>query len=105
MGAMLKAYQDEHLKELGYALVMQIHDELIFEGPEETAAEALERVRISWSIPFVTAPSWPSHCPWMQPSCRIGLMLKASLWLHQAHQPKTLKLSESQLGPSLATDT
>jgi len=50
--AMLKAYQDEHLKELGYALVMQIHDELIFEGPEETAAEALERVRDIMEHPF-----------------------------------------------------
>jgi len=50
--AMLKAYHDERLKELGYTLVMQIHDELIFEGPEETAAQALELVRDIMEHPF-----------------------------------------------------
>mmetsp|Transcript_49168 Transcript_49168/g.95043 ORF Transcript_49168/g.95043 Transcript_49168/m.95043 type:complete len:504 (-) Transcript_49168:107-1618(-) len=50
--AMLKAHDDKRIKELGYELLMQIHDELIFEGPEETADEALEIVREIMEHPF-----------------------------------------------------
>lgn len=39
VAAMLKLHRDEHLKKLGWKQILQIHDELIFEGPEESAAE------------------------------------------------------------------
>ncbi|EGG16650.1 mitochondrial DNA polymerase A [Cavenderia fasciculata] len=44
MKAMLIIEQDARLKELGYRLIMQIHDELILEGPEEHAPEARDIV-------------------------------------------------------------
>eukprot|EP00913_Durusdinium_trenchii_P007168 g6743.t1 len=33
--AMVKAENDEELRSLGYVMVLQVHDELIFEGPED----------------------------------------------------------------------
>ena len=32
---MIKLRHDEKLKELGYKLLLQVHDEVILEGPEE----------------------------------------------------------------------
>ncbi len=40
MMAMIKINKDERLKRLGWILLMQVHDEVILEGPEETADEA-----------------------------------------------------------------
>jgi len=51
--AMLKADRDERLRTLGYAMVLQVHDELIFEGPAEAAQEALEVVREIMERPFL----------------------------------------------------
>jgi len=50
---MVKAAGDEVLKELGYHMVLQVHDELLFEGPEESAEEALEAVRRVMEDPFL----------------------------------------------------
>lgn len=44
MIAMIKINDSEKLKKLGWILLMQIHDEVILEGPEETAEEAFEEV-------------------------------------------------------------
>ncbi|KAL4512005.1 hypothetical protein ABPG72_012850 [Tetrahymena utriculariae] len=44
IAAMVKVSNDVKLNELGYKLLLQIHDELILEGPEEHAQEALARV-------------------------------------------------------------
>jgi len=44
MMAMNKINDSEKLKKLGWILLMQIHDEVILEGPEETAEEAFEEV-------------------------------------------------------------
>jgi len=44
IAAMVKLHQDEILKNLDYKLLLQIHDEVILEGPEENAESALERV-------------------------------------------------------------
>ena len=44
MLGMLKLWEDDRLRELGYELVLQIHDEVILEGPEKNAQSALERV-------------------------------------------------------------
>ncbi len=45
IGAMVKIHRNEKLRDLGWKLVLQIHDELILEGPEDSAEEALELVR------------------------------------------------------------
>ena len=51
--AMINCENDEYLREaLGYKLLHQVHDELIFEGPEENAVEALEVVRRHMEHPF-----------------------------------------------------
>lgn len=39
MMAMLKLWRSERLKELGWKLLLQIHDEVILEGPKETRDE------------------------------------------------------------------
>ena len=44
MMAMIKIKESEKLKKLGWILLMQIHDEVILEGPEETSEEAFEEV-------------------------------------------------------------
>ena len=41
--AMVKLYEDERLKELGFRLLIQVHDELIAECPKENIAEVSER--------------------------------------------------------------
>lgn len=45
IAAMVKIANDETIKRLGYKQLLQIHDEVILEGPEEHAEEALKRVR------------------------------------------------------------
>lgn len=42
--AMVLIEADDLLRELGFGVILQIHDELILEGPEENADAALERV-------------------------------------------------------------
>lgn len=44
MMAMIKINESPKLKQLGWILLMQIHDEVILEGPEETAEEAFREV-------------------------------------------------------------
>jgi DNA polymerase-1 len=44
MAAMVKIDKDPQLKELGYRLLLQIHDEVILEGPEGNADVALNRL-------------------------------------------------------------
>ena len=42
IAAMVKIYKEKWFKEKGWKIIHQIHDEVILEGPEETADEALE---------------------------------------------------------------
>jgi hypothetical protein len=44
MMAMLRIAKDERLKSLGWKLLLQIHDEVILEGPSETSEDALQAV-------------------------------------------------------------
>lgn len=44
MMAMIKLNEDKRLRELGYKLLLQIHDEVILEGPAENKEEALQLV-------------------------------------------------------------
>jgi DNA polymerase I len=53
MMAMNKINTNETLKRLGWVLLMQIHDEVILEGPEETAEEAFEIVVNCMENPWV----------------------------------------------------
>ena len=52
MMAMLKLHRDERLKELGWEVILQIHDEVICEGPEESADEAMQIVVGTMERPF-----------------------------------------------------
>jgi DNA polymerase I len=54
MSAMLLIHKHERLNELGWKMLLQIHDELIFEGPEESAEEALAIVVDTMSSPFAS---------------------------------------------------
>ena len=45
IAAMVRIHVDRRLREMGWKLLLQIHDELILEGPQENAEEALRRVR------------------------------------------------------------
>ena len=53
MMAMLKINNSELLKKLGWILLMQVHDEVILEGPDETAEEAFEEVVKCMQSPWV----------------------------------------------------
>jgi DNA polymerase-1 len=44
IAAMVKIYKDPILKDLNYKMLLQVHDEVILEGPEKYSAEALERL-------------------------------------------------------------
>mmetsp|Transcript_4085 Transcript_4085/g.8767 ORF Transcript_4085/g.8767 Transcript_4085/m.8767 type:complete len:940 (-) Transcript_4085:147-2966(-) len=50
--AMLRMWQDEELAKLGFALVMQVHDEFVLEGPKENAETAAELVKELMMNPF-----------------------------------------------------
>lgn len=52
MMAMLKLAADEQLKAWGWTMLLQIHDEVILEGPEESADAALQRVVQIMEQPF-----------------------------------------------------
>lgn len=62
MMAMNKINNNEKLKRLGWILLMQIHDEVILEGPEETAEEAFEIVIQCMESPWVLGLS-PTAVP------------------------------------------
>jgi DNA polymerase-1 len=53
MLAMLELRRNERLKELGWRLLMQVHDEVILEGDSSSADEALAVVRHAMQNPFV----------------------------------------------------
>jgi len=54
MFAMLKVDAHPRLRELGWRLVLQVHDELILEGPEASKEEALALVVECMERPFAT---------------------------------------------------
>ena len=53
MMAMIKINDSPLLKKLGWILLNQVHDEVILEGPEETAEEAFEEVVKCMQEPWV----------------------------------------------------
>jgi len=52
MQAMLNIHKNERLHELGWEMVCQIHDEIIVEGPAESATEACQLVVDLMENPF-----------------------------------------------------
>ena len=52
MMAMIKLWQSTVLKELKWKLLLQIHDEVILEGPKETRDLAMKEVRACMERPF-----------------------------------------------------
>jgi len=52
MMAMLRLHANERLRALGWRLILQIHDELIIEGPEESAEEARQILVETMAHPF-----------------------------------------------------
>jgi DNA polymerase-1 len=52
MMAMLKIGNDKRLSDMGWKMLLQIHDEVILEGPEESAEEALSCLVEDMEHPF-----------------------------------------------------
>ncbi|KAA8499682.1 DNA polymerase I A, chloroplastic/mitochondrial [Porphyridium purpureum] len=52
MAAMAKLAANDELKRLGWSMTLQIHDEIILEGPESNAERAAEIVRKAMEHPF-----------------------------------------------------
>ena len=52
MAAMLRIWRDERLKALGYRMLLQVHDEVILEGPEGNVEAAQARVVELMQNPF-----------------------------------------------------
>jgi len=53
MKAMLKLHENQRFRELKWKLLLQIHDEIICEGPQEHSQEALKIVKECMSKPFI----------------------------------------------------
>jgi DNA polymerase-1 len=49
---MVKLHFNKRLRDLHYKILLQIHDEIILEGPEEHAEEALQIVKENMEAPF-----------------------------------------------------
>lgn len=71
--AMLRAHREPNLRNLGWRMLLQVHDEIIFEGPEEAVVEAkmvvkdlMEHPFTPWGVEFAapleaspaSGPSW-----------------------------------------------
>mmetsp|Transcript_2053 Transcript_2053/g.3152 ORF Transcript_2053/g.3152 Transcript_2053/m.3152 type:complete len:1034 (+) Transcript_2053:232-3333(+) len=52
MMAMLKLHNNKELRQLDWKLLLQIHDEVILEGPEKSADEALSIIRSCMENPY-----------------------------------------------------
>jgi DNA polymerase-1 len=52
MMAMLKLHADPRFRELGWSMQLQVHDELICEGPEASVEEALSIVKRCMEHPY-----------------------------------------------------
>jgi DNA polymerase-1 len=52
IAAMVKLHKNQKLKKLGYKILLQVHDEVILEGPEENSQEALKLVIEDMESPF-----------------------------------------------------
>jgi len=53
--AMIKLQRSEKLKEMGFRMLLQVHDEVMFEGPEHLAHQAMDEVVACMQRPFDAA--------------------------------------------------
>lgn len=60
--AMIEIHNDKVLKELGFRLLLQVHDELIGEAPEEVADECAKRVAKLMSVAAERLLQMPISC-------------------------------------------
>ena len=56
INAQIRVAQDERLKELGAKMLIQVHDELVFECPEENCEEAISIIKHLMEHPFGEDP-------------------------------------------------
>ena len=52
MCATIRIHRCEELRRLGWKLLLQVHDDMIMEGPEPSSEEALELARHLMESPF-----------------------------------------------------
>ena len=52
MSSMLKVHLNPRLRELGWNMVLQVHDEIILEGPENSREEAFRLLLDDMQNPF-----------------------------------------------------
>ena len=52
MMSMIQLWRQERFRELGWRIILQIHDEIICEGPEESVDEAMQLVKQAMAHPF-----------------------------------------------------
>eukprot|EP00884_Botryococcus_braunii_P003367 jgi/Botrbrau1/13030/Bobra.0389s0021.1 len=61
--AMLAIARDDTLRDLGFKMLLQVHDEVILEGPKENALDAQQRLVYLMAHPFYDAASGTYHNP------------------------------------------
>ena len=59
MMAMIKLWKSETLKSLGWKLLLQVHDEVILEGPKENVDAAMKEVKACMENPFDSYALFP----------------------------------------------
>jgi DNA polymerase-1 len=59
MMAMLKLWKSEKLKSLGWTLLLQVHDEVILEGPKDSVDQAMDEVLLCMENPFDNEALFP----------------------------------------------
>ena len=70
--AMIKVGNDERLKELGFRLLIPVHDELIAECPEENMKECAERFAYLMSVAASDKLTIPISCDVEVTRCWYG---------------------------------
>ena len=50
--AMINIFRKEELRDMGWKMVLQVHDEIILEGPEQEAQKAFRIVKECMEKPF-----------------------------------------------------
>ena len=50
--AMINIFRQEALRDMGWKMVLQVHDEIILEGPEQEAEHAFDIVKECMEKPF-----------------------------------------------------
>lgn len=57
INAQIKVFHEKRLKEMGCYMLIQVHDEIVFECPEKHLKEAIEIIKFDMEHPFGTDPN------------------------------------------------